>query len=49
MPKFFVPKENILENEIINSKPGEKVNVKIYRGGEQYETQLIVASNNAAK
>ena len=39
----------ILENEIINSKPGEKVKVKIYRGGEQYETQLIVASNNAVK
>lgn len=37
----------ILENEIINSKPGEKVKVKIYREGGQYETQITVASNNA--
>ena len=37
----------ILENEIISSKPGEKVKVKIYRGGGQYETQITVASNNA--
>ncbi|MBO5321998.1 MAG: trypsin-like peptidase domain-containing protein [Clostridia bacterium] len=37
----------ILENEIMNSKPGEKVKVKIYRGGGYYETEIIVASNNA--
>lgn len=37
----------ILENEIINSKPDEKVKVKIYRDGGYYETQITVASNNA--
>ena len=37
----------ILENEIMNSKPGEKVKVKIYRGGGYYETEITVASNNA--
>ncbi len=36
----------ILENEIINSTPGQKVVVKIYRDGGYYETQLTVGSNN---
>ena len=39
----------ILENEIINSTPGQKVVVKIYRDGGYYETQLTVGANNAVE
>ncbi len=39
----------ILENEIINSTPGQKVVVKIYRNGGYYETQLTIGANNAVE
>lgn len=39
----------ILENEIINSKPGTKVAVKLYRSGRYYDTEITVGSNNAMK
>jgi serine protease Do len=39
----------ILENEIVNSKPGQKVTIEIYRSGGYYDTQLTVAANNAVK
>ncbi len=37
----------ILENEIMNSKPGDKVTIKIYRSGRYYNTELTVGSNNS--
>lgn len=37
----------ILENEIMNSKPGQKVSIKIYRSGRYYTTDVTVGSNNA--
>ncbi len=37
----------ILENEITNSKPGEKVTVQFYRSGRYYTTEVTVGSNNA--
>lgn len=37
----------ILENEIMNSKPGQKVSVKFYRSGRYYTTDVTVGSNNA--
>ncbi|MBQ6847612.1 MAG: trypsin-like peptidase domain-containing protein [Clostridia bacterium] len=36
----------ILENEIMNSKPGDKVTIKIYRSGKYYNTEVTVGSNN---
>ncbi len=38
----------ILENEILNSKPGDKVEVEIYRSGKNFTVELTVGSNNAA-
>lgn len=37
----------ILENEIMNSKPGDKVKMSVYRSGRNYEIEITVASNNA--
>ncbi len=38
---------NILENEISNSRPGDKVTIEFYRSGRLYTTELTVGSNNA--
>ncbi len=37
----------ILENEIMNSKPGDKVKMSVYRSGRNYEIEITVGSNNA--
>lgn len=37
----------ILENEIMNSKPGENVKIGVYRSGRNYEIEITVGSNNA--
>lgn len=37
----------ILTNEIMNSNPGEKVEIKLYRSGRYYTTEITVGSNNA--
>lgn len=37
----------ILENEIMNSKPGDKVKMSVYRSGKNYEIEITVGSNNA--
>ncbi len=37
----------VLEKLIENSKPNEKVNVKLYRSGRYYTTTITVGSNNA--
>ena len=36
----------LLEQYIMDSKPGDNVTVKIYRGGRYYSTTLTVGSNN---
>ena len=37
----------ILENEIMNSKPNKKVTIKFYRSGRYYSTEITVGSNNS--
>ncbi len=37
----------ILENEIMNSTPNTTVEVKLYRSGKYYTTQITIGSNNA--
>ncbi len=37
----------ILENEIMNSKPGDNVKMGVYRSGRNYEIEITVGSNNA--
>ena len=37
----------VLEDYIMESDPGEKVSVKIYRDGRYYTTDITVGSNNA--
>lgn len=37
----------VLEDLIKNCKPGDKVNVKIYRSGRYYSTSMTVGSNNS--
>ncbi len=39
----------VLENAIMNSKPGSKVTVELYRSGKLYDTEVTVGSNNSAK
>ncbi len=38
---------SVLNDAVANSKPGDEVRVKIYRGGKYYYTNVTVGSNNS--